>query len=73
MGSNESTLTRFELGAKKDMIESNLKTLDVLIKREYTHSPVDIQKIKEYKFAIERNRKQLHKLNSLLHNGKYEK
>lgn len=73
MGNSESSLTPFELRTKKEMLESNLSTLNVLIKREYASIPVNISKVREYKTSIKRITKQLNSVNKSLDNGKQAK
>lgn len=72
MGNNESSPTRFELLAKKDILDTNMITLNVLIKREYQQTPVNIEKIREYKKSLAKLTKQIEKIDKIVkqQNGK---
>jgi len=73
MGNRESSPTRFELVAKKDMIETNLISLNTLLKLEYNKTPVNMELVREYKQSRTNLTKKLEKVNKILNNGKRKK
>lgn len=66
MGNNQSSSTRFELLAKRDMIETNIKTVKTLLQREYHKTPINLENIRSHKKSLEKLTKQIEKINHIL-------
>jgi hypothetical protein len=71
MGNKQSSATQFELQAKKDIIETNLVSLDTLLKLEYNKMPINMERVREYKQSKTNLTKKMEKVNKILNNGKH--